>query len=320
MNNRIIRVLIQLKEQLTIESNNFLIESNTKKYIIYRYKLKVLENLIKIIRYYNKEIKINNVNELSKYNNIGKKSIDKIKEIIETGTLKILTNVKDISNNSIKELEKVYGIGKQQAIYYNIHKNIKSVAELIKKVKSGDIKVNNNILFGLKYYGKFFDNISRKEMDLYNKEFVNITNKCKSMICGSYRRNKNFMSDIDLLVICNGETTLDDYIDLIRNNKNLKLIDDFTKNYKVYYRGLIQYKNYKIRKIEITFAKKDIYTHILHLTGSAEFNKYIRKEAKKQGYKLSQHGLYKDNKKINIKSEKDIFDILNIKYIEPHNR
>jgi len=46
----------------------------------------------------------------------------------------------------------------------------------------------------------------------------------------------------------------------------------------------------------------------------------MRSIAKKQGYKLSEYGLMKDNKKEKVSCEKDIFDLLGMKYIAPNER
>jgi DNA polymerase/3'-5' exonuclease PolX len=50
----------------------------------------------------------------------------------------------------------------------------------------------------------------------------------------------------------------------------------------------------------------------------------MRGIAKRQNYKLNEYGLYKleNNKERNIQiySEKDVFDILGMSYLEPHER
>jgi DNA polymerase/3'-5' exonuclease PolX len=46
----------------------------------------------------------------------------------------------------------------------------------------------------------------------------------------------------------------------------------------------------------------------------------MRSIAKKQGYKLSEYGLMKDNRIEKISSEEDIFNILGMKYVKPSER
>ena len=46
----------------------------------------------------------------------------------------------------------------------------------------------------------------------------------------------------------------------------------------------------------------------------------MRQEAIKLNMKLNEYGLFKDNEKLKVNSEKDIFDYLNLKYLEPFER
>ena len=46
----------------------------------------------------------------------------------------------------------------------------------------------------------------------------------------------------------------------------------------------------------------------------------MREKAKKLGYKLSEDGLFKNGKQVNVKSEKEIFGKLDMKYIKPSDR
>jgi len=95
------------------------------------------------------------------------------------------------------------------------------------------------------------------------------------------------------------------------------------KNYKTKYMGFLKYKNNPIRRIDIRFVTFDsYYPALLYFTGSAEHNKKLRRIAKSKGYKLSEYGLVniKNNEKIMINSEKEIFDFLELEYVEPKNR
>ncbi|KAK5960540.1 DNA-directed DNA polymerase IV PWA37_001963 [Arxiozyma heterogenica] len=58
----------------------------------------------------------------------------------------------------------------------------------------------------------------------------------------------------------------------------------------------------------------------LQWTGSAEFNRWIRLEAIKKGYKLTQHGLFYRGKMIESFDEERIFKLLDIPYIDYEKR
>jgi len=74
---------------------------------------------------------------------------------------------------------------------------------------------------------------------------------------------------------------------------------------------------------------------LLHMTGSDHFNRSIRKFAWLRGLSLSDHGLvhvirHREGGKTvkqevgkvsyRVQSERDIFDLLRIEYVEPHDR
>ena len=304
MNNNIIDVLKQYLEKIKSE-----------KAIIY--KINAIANLIKIINIYPKEIK--NGEELKDIKGVGKGSIEKINEILKTGTLSYL------NNNILSELTEVIGIGPSIANQLIQKYKIKSLDDLIKKVKKGEIEVNDKIKLGLKYVGKFKGNIPRQHIDDvqdYLKQF-----NSNIIICGSYRRGLDFSSDIDILLYNSQLLTMDDvkksnmlndYVKLLTKNKFI--VDNITNNNVTKYMGFAKWENV-IRRIDIRLIPyESIYTALVYFTGSYELNRIMRKKAKELGYKLNEYGLYKNNELIHITSEKELFKKLGIKYLKPTER
>jgi DNA polymerase/3'-5' exonuclease PolX len=304
MNNNIIDVLKQYLEKIKSE-----------KAIIY--KINAITNLIKIINMYPKEIK--NGEELKDIKGVGKGSIEKINEILKTGTLSYL------NNNIVSDLTEVIGIGPSIANQLIQKYKIKSLDDLIKKVKKGEIEVNDKIKLGLKYVGKFKGNIPRQHIDDvqdYLKQF-----NSNIIICGSYRRGLDFSSDIDILLYNSQLLTMDDvkksnmlndYVKLLTKNKFI--VDNITNNNVTKYMGFAKWENV-IRRIDIRLIPyESIYTALVYFTGSYELNRIMRKKAKELGYKLNEYGLYKNNELIHITSEKELFKKLGIKYLKPTER
>jgi DNA polymerase (family 10) len=135
---------------------------------------------------------------------------------------------------------------------------------------------------------------------------------------GSYRREQRVIKDMDFL------TTIP--ICLLHND--LKICSrnvDFIEIYKCgsHYLSLIlglNRKNYHIDIFRTTLH--DMPYALFHWTGSKNFNIRTRAHAKRQGYKLNQHGLFKlsNGKKIRANTEKDLFKILGITYKKPSDR
>jgi len=87
--------------------------------------------------------------------------------------------------------------------------------------------------------------------------------------------------------------------------------------------GFCQLHEFPVRRIDIRFVPyESYYSALLYFTGSGSFNKKMRTVAINAGYLLNEYGLFnkKTNKQIKIKSEKDIFDILKMEYLEPQFR
>ena len=115
------------------------------------------------------------------------------------------------------------------------------------------------------------------------------------------------------------------------------MIDELSRG-KTQFMGIVCLDNSNNRtcnrfaKIDIHFTPMEWYPfQLLYFSSGEYFSRDIRQISKKKGYKLSDknitaidihHPLDKNKIKIKnkIKTEKDIFDFLNIKYISPNKR
>lgn len=320
-------------------------ETDNKAIVAKQFRIKQLKNVLSLLKKYPEKITLDNYKELSKVSGIGKGSIDRIKEILENGFLSELASYKDISKKkkkALEDLESVVGIG--PAIALELYdKGIKSVKKLIKMVEDDEIELNDKILLGLKYYGKFEENIPRKEISCIYKIFTDVIKKLNKNldenkkyvfeICGSYRREKLTSGDIDVLISKKGKLNekvnyLEEIINLLKeplkkNNDQPLLIDALTyKNIHTKYMGFCKFLDNPNRRIDIRFVPFDSYFSALaYFTGPADLNKKMRLIAKNKKLKLSEYGLFtKEGEKLPIHSEQDIYDILGMEFIEPKDR
>lgn len=332
MNKKIIIEFEKLLKQISYDINT---SSDKKSETTNAFRYRQINNVLTIIKKYNKKIKRGD--DLKDIKGIGKGSIKRIDEILNNGYLKEIhiNNQDDKNMKYIKNLESVIGIGTKKASELVIKYNIKTVDDLIKNHLQKKIKLNEKILLGLKYYKKCKTNIPRSEItkiDSYlQKKITSVDLKLFGIICGSYRRLKNKSGDIDLLIVHPSVKTLKklksykiNYLHLlIKSLKDDKfIVDDMTdKNPINKYMGFCKYKSNPIRRIDIRYIPyESYYPALLYFTGSGNFNKVMRMKAIKLGYKLNEYGIYKNDKRIKIKSEKDIFDELGMEYIKPENR
>ena len=91
--------------------------------------------------------------------------------------------------------------------------------------------------------------------------------------------------------------------------------------------GICHLLNGQYVRIDIRYIpKSNLASAMLYFTGSGEFNKSMRTFALTKGYTINEYGIYKlksdktKGQKMIVKCEKDIFDILDLTYVEPKDR
>ena len=325
-NIKIIKEFIKLAKK--IKYNDIELSKTNEERRKNLFRLSKIENAIKIINNY--PTKINSGDELSNIPNIGKNIIKRIDEILTTGKLLELEgfDYNKKKQKSINELSKIFGIGYKNA-YKLVNKyKIHTIDELIEAISKNKLKVSKLVLKSLQYHNIYKKEIPHNEITEFYNIIINIIKKINKNliceICGSYRRNLPYSNDIDILISIKDKKDNKNYLKLVINKlKNEQIIIDSLTNEDVItkYMGFIKINDNPIHKIDIRYVSyNSYYTSLLYFTGSRNFNKEMRKIAKKLGYKLNEYGLYKNNKQIEINSEKDIFDILQMKYIEPSKR
>lgn len=273
--------------------------------------------------------------QLESISGVGKKTIEKVDEILGTGKLK-KTNSLKVTNTikSEQELMRVSGIGPAKAKKLVEQNLTLSMLKKISRIDKTDLlrkHLTHHQLIGLKY----LDDIEKKipapeitKIGLIIKKIIKKINKNLEMVvCGSYRREKTESNDIDVLIYCNYKDRENLFPEIIKELINVGLlIDHLTPNPKNKYMGILKLGNYA-RRIDMKYVgKKNLATAMLYFTGSGDFNINMRKFATKKGYKLNEYGLYKlkPNKEPGLKmktpTERDVFRILGIPYIEPRDR
>lgn len=141
---------------------------------------------------------------------------------------------------------------------------------------------------------------------------------------GSYRRERAFMKDVDMISTITLNVLLDKIIKIVENpllaNSTFRFIGAYSTGTRrlsmiVFFRGsYIRVDFFYVKPEEKPYA-------LLHYTGSYKFNIRVRAHAKKRGFKLNQYGLYDNNNKlIVLRTESQILKYLGITYKAPSAR
>jgi len=264
------------------------------------------------------------IEDLKNIPKIGKTTLSKLSEYINTGKIVMLDNER---KDPINILTKVYGIGPKKAKEF-VDKGITSIEDL----KENTELLNNAMKIGLTHYEDIEKRIPRDEIDVYNEVFDSVFSKVTPPnssfeIVGSYRRNAKTSGDIDL-IITNKDNDHNAFIKFIDTLIEEKIIIEVLSRGKSKSLVVTQIDDKPARRVDFLYASPEEYPFsILYFTGSKIFNTIQRQQALKLGYTLNEHGLYhiengKKTTKVDkvFETEKDIFKFLGMEYIEPENR
>lgn len=267
--------------------------------------------------------KLDNLDDFANIKGIGDKIKEKIKEYFETGKINAVERALADPKFSLKrKLANLYGVGPVKI------KDLMDKVNSFEELKEKPELLNDKQKIGLKYYDDMIQRIpmyeGKKHYDIINKTFNKTYKDIEFELVGSYRRQNSDMGDIDVLIKNRPDLELKN---LIAELKSSGYIIETLANGKNKFMGLCKLSpELPARRIDILIADTSYYYFaLLYFTGSYQFNIYMRRIALQKDISLSEYG-FKDKKgKIidttdKIKTEKDIFDYLEIPYVLPENR
>lgn len=246
----------------------------------------------------------------------------KIEEYIKTGKIKAYSNLKKSLPTGVKDFMTIPGLGPKKIKKIYTQLKIKSVKELKQAIKKG--KISKLEGFGkkseqaiLKSLGFRSTGVRKplKEILSIAKKIVNYLKKLKSVkkieIAGSIRRKKPTVRDIDILLVAdNSKKVMDAFVSMANVKK--VLAKGPTKASVFLREGC----GCDLRVVD----EKSWGAALMYFTGSKDHNIKCRQIAIKKGYKLSEYGLFKGNKLIAGKTEKEVYNRLGMNYIPPELR
>lgn len=280
--------------------------------------------VIRILR--NTPEKITDASQLKNFKGIGSKTLEKIREILSTGySIKAETLSKNKRLRSLESLQTVHGIGSTLSSAL-LAKGIDSVSSLQAYAAAHSTEFTAVQLDSLQLHSDFQLKIPRSEIEatasLIQPILSRIDSDASFTICGSYRRGKEFCGDMDFLITA---VVRDGILpQLIPELKELSLITHSFANSKHTFQGVSKLPQSPHRRIDIfVVARKSYAFALLSYTGSKNYNKMVRYEAKKRGLHLSHTTLtHRQTGKqvLETSSEIAILEFLHLPVVPPESR
>ena len=267
---------------------------------------------------------IKNEGRLQELPGVGAKIAGKIEEIVETGSLEYLNNLKKEFPVDYDALMAVEGLGPRSIKQLYNELGIKNLDDLEKNAKRHRIrrlkgmgdkteqKILVNIDFARKSTGRnllghILPVAKEIKEDLDGLDYV-----FRVEIAGSIRRRKETVGDIDILVTTNKPNEVMEYF------SRIDLVDDVVV--KGPSKSTVRLKENGI-DVDLRAFEDEIFgSALMYFTGSKETNVELRRIAIAKGLKLSEYGVFRGNKLLAGRTEEEIFKTLGMDYIEPELR
>ena len=265
-------------------------------------------------------------NKLTEIKGIGKSIAEKIEQYLNTGKIEKLEMLKEKVPSSLLELERVPGLGAKRAkVLYDIL-GIKTIEELRKAAKSGKIrnlpgfreKTEKKILEGLKSMRD--KTVDRVLLGIAYPLAQSIVQELKEnspidkiQVCGSIRRMRETIGDIDILVTSKKPDKVMDTFVKLQQVKEIIVKGD-TKT------SILTHENLQVdlRVVE----PSSFGAAVQYFTGSRQHNIHLRELAIKKGLKINEYGVFdlSTNEKIAGEREEDVYARLGLQWIPPEMR
>jgi len=261
---------------------------------------------------------------------IGETLRGKITTLVTTGQLPFYEDLRKKTPPGLLQMLRLPGMGpkKVKALYDQL--GIDSLDKLKTACEAGQVAGLKG--FGAKTQQKIFEGIAfaseagqRVRLDqalAIGQALLEALRQCpgviRSELCGSLRRRKEIIRDIDLLVSADdADAVMDCFVKLPGVSQVVARGD--TKASVTVGRSLGSGR--VVLNADLRVVRDEQYPFALHyFTGSKEHNIAMRARAQEFGLKLNEYELAGDGKRIPCKDEADLFRALNLDYLPPEMR
>jgi DNA polymerase (family 10) len=262
--------------------------------------------------------------DLSELSGIGKDLAGKIEEVVRTGTLPLLTELRGRMPPGLSDLMKVPGLGPKRVAALNRQLGIATLRELQEAAEQGRIHALAG--FGAKTEQHIALEAARLQEESSQRvklavaeqiaeplvEYLRRTQGLQEIIvAGSYRRRRETVADLDILATCRKGTPIMDRFVRYEDVKQILAQGDTRST--VMLRSGFQVDLRVVAQVSYGAA-------LMYFTGSKEHNIALRRIALGRKLKINEYGVFRGAKRVAGRTEEEVFARVGLPYIEPELR
>ncbi len=261
--------------------------------------------------------------DLSEIPNIGESTAEKIHEVLETGSCERLEEMRSKVPPELTELMQVGQLGPRKAMQLHEELGVDTLDELkeacedegVRELEGMGKKTEENILKGLESLeaagGRVLLRDAGDHVVSVGRHLDGVDAIRRWEVAGSFRRRKETVGDLDILVhasdrddAADGILELEDVDEVIGRGEervSVRLSDGLRIDFRF-------------------FEKAGFGSALLYFTGSKAHNIRVRRLAVDRDWKLNEYGLFKDDHRLAGSSEESVYHRLNLPWIPPELR
>lgn len=263
--------------------------------------------------------------KLSDLPGIGKTLAEKTETLLNTGKLPKLEQLREEVPDILMQMARIPGLGAKKAARLHKELDIDSLADLRTACESGDVaglkgfgkKTAQSILDGLSIAEQAAERLRWAEGDALATSIGRHMEKCDDIRqmqwAGSYRRGKETIGDLDLLVVASDRTSAMDQL------------ESYPERSQTIGRGetKISIRVGKAFQVDMRCVEPDQFGAALqYFTGSQAHNVHTRRIAKEQGLKINEYGVFRldDESQVAGETEEAVYAAIGLPWIPPELR
>jgi DNA polymerase (family 10) len=254
---------------------------------------------------------------------IGGDLAGKITTIVETGDLPLRQELCKKVPSGLRQLMTIPGCGPKRAMILHKKLKVKSIDDLrqaaanhrISKLKGFGIKTEENIAKALKELLAAAKRMYYCDAQVYAEAIVRHLKGCESVgkidVAGSYRRRKETVGDLDILVTCRSSRKIMDRLTAFEGVAEV-LARGKTKCSVRLRNGL---------QLDLRAVTEQSYgAALVYFTGSKQHNILLRRLGQHRGLKINEYGVFRGNRRIAGRTEEEVYRAVGLPCIEPELR
>ncbi|HXZ96211.1 MAG TPA: DNA polymerase/3'-5' exonuclease PolX [Burkholderiales bacterium] len=289
------------------------------------FRIRAYRNAARSIGEFGRDFKtlIDSGSEPPKLPGIGPDLTAKIHEIVTSGHCAALDKLRKELPPAITKLLRVPGLGPKRVQTLNRELGVETVAQLKQAARAGRIrdiagfgmKTEQRILEALEAHAEQAQRFKLSVATQYAEALVDYLKRVRGVkqvvVAGSYRRMKETVGDLDILVTAQvAGTVMERFVvyDEVR-----KVLEQGETRCSVILKSGLQ--------VDLRLVPEESYGAALYyFTGSKAHNIAVRRLAQSQGLKINEYGVFKGERRVAGDTEESVFAAVGLHFIAPELR